>query len=92
MCVYAHTQAPDEARRGFKALGAGVPCELPDVCAGNQTPVLWKNSKHSHPLSRLSHPMPMSGNVFFPNGFRVFRAYAKVLDPFGMDFFVHSKR
>lgn len=38
--------------------GAGLPssCKLPDLCAENQTQVLWKRSRCFDPLSCLSWP------------------------------------
>lgn len=38
--------------------GAGLPgsCKLSDLCAENQTQVLWKGSRCFVPLSRLSWP------------------------------------
>lgn len=45
--------------KGVGSLGTGVigSCEWPDVFgSGNQTWALWKNSKHSWPLSHVSSP------------------------------------
>lgn len=45
---------PTEAREGTDSPRTGVVmsgCKLPDLCAKNQTQVLWKGRKHSNLLS-----------------------------------------
>lgn len=61
MLVYTgatSVKGPAELGDGVESPGSAVTgsYELSGVGDGNQTQVLWKNSKHSYPLSRLSNP------------------------------------
>ena len=55
LCASHVWQSPQRPVEAVRSPGTGVAghCEPPDVGAGNQTQVFWKNSKYSQLLSYL---------------------------------------
>lgn len=54
LCMCAGAGRTQKRVLEVPAAGITSSCGPPDEYAGNQTPVLWKSSKHSEPLSHVS--------------------------------------